>query len=123
MYQPQPQTIHAQANSRHPAPSSQFPNTVPQTRASWRNGFLQGWGWELSARKHKNDQGLIGDNLRIIRGINTITKKHESTAIFRVKKDKKIITVITFLAMLHTWRIFVPSQGLNPGHGCESVTS
>ena len=108
MYQPQPQTIHAQANSRYPAPSSQFPNTVPQTSAPWRNGFFQGWGWELSARKHKNDQGLIGDNLRIIKGRNMITKKHESTAIFQVKKDKKIIIVIIFLAMLHSWRILVP---------------
>lgn len=101
MYQPQPRTIHAEANSRQPAPSSQFPNTVPQTRAPWRNGFFQGWGWELSARKHKNDQGII-------RGRNTITKKHESTAILRVKKDKKIIIVIIFLAMLHSWRILVP---------------
>ena len=37
-----------------------------------------------------------------------ITKKHESTAIFQVKKDKKIIIVIIFLAMLHSWRILVP---------------
>lgn len=96
MHQLQPWTIHAQANSRHPAPSSQFLNTIPQTRAPWRNGLFQGWGWELSARKHKNDQGLIGDNLRIIRGRNMIIEKHESRAIFRLKRDKKIIIAIIF---------------------------